>query len=109
MWACGAYIYTWVYMYHGGFPVQLLPVFVYDKYLSSVRVFDPEYAASLLLQNTFALNMVVYETMIIASAILYGSIQSLMRYVWNTAGFITIHERDLTIGVYEAAWFASRI
>ena len=47
--------------------------------------------------------MVVYETMIIASAILYASMQSLMRYVWNTAGFITIHERDLTIDVFQEA------
>ena len=47
--------------------------------------------------------MVVYETMIIASAILYGSMQSLMRCVWNTAGFVTIHERDLTIDIYEVA------
>ena len=71
--------------------------------LSTVRTFDPECEANLLLQHTFALNVVVHETMVIASDILCASVQSLMRHVWNTAGPITIHERDLTIGVFQEA------
>ena len=69
-------------------------------YVSEVRVFDPEYEANKLLTNTFALNRVLNECCVIALAVQFGSINSLMRYTWNVPGLCDIHQRDQTIDLY---------
>jgi hypothetical protein len=70
-------------------------------YVSTVRLNDPDYDANLLLQNTYALNNRIYRAFVIALGVKYASIAALMRFVWHTEDFCSVHQRDATIDVYE--------
>jgi hypothetical protein len=70
-------------------------------YLSTVRMNDPQYDANLLLQNTFALRNKVYRSFVIALGVKYGAIAELMRYVWHTDAFCSVHQRDQTVEIYQ--------
>jgi len=52
------------------------------------------------LASTFALNRVLNECCVIALAVQFGSINSLIRYTWNVPGLCDIHQRDQTIDLY---------
>jgi hypothetical protein len=65
--------------------------------VSTVRMNDPQCDANLLLQNTFALRNKVHRSFVIALAVKCGAIAELMRCVWHTDAFCSVHVRDQTV------------
>ena len=70
-------------------------------YVSEVRMHDPEGDPNLLLQNTFLLRNRLNRAFVIALGVKHGSIAALMRFVWHTEGFCSVHQKNDTIAAYE--------
>ncbi len=69
-------------------------------YVSTVRLNDPQYEANLLIQNTYALRNRIYRSFVIALGVMYTAIAELMRFVWHSEAFCSVHDRDKTIDIY---------
>ena len=69
-------------------------------YVSTVRLNDPQYEANLLIQNTYALRNRIYRSFVIALGVMYTSIAELMRFIWHSEAFCSVHDRDKTIDIY---------
>ena len=66
-------------------------------HVSTLRLNDPQCDANLLLQNTFALRNKVYRSFVIALGVKHATMSELMRHVWHTEDFCSVHQRDATI------------
>jgi hypothetical protein len=69
-------------------------------YVSTVRLNDPQYEANLLIQNTYALRNRIYRSFVIALRVMYTAIAELMRFIWHSEAFCSVHDRDKTIDIY---------
>jgi hypothetical protein len=72
-------------------------------YISTVRLNDPQYEANLLITSTYTLNNRVYRAFVVALGVKYAAIAELMRFVWHSDNFCSVHQRDATITIY-AHW-----
>jgi hypothetical protein len=70
-------------------------------YISTMRLTDPSADSNPLLKNTFILTNTLYRSFVIALGVKYGAIAALLRFVWHTDDFCSVHERDATINIYE--------
>jgi hypothetical protein len=69
-------------------------------HVSMLRLNDPQCDANLLLQNTLALRNKVCRSFAIALGVKHATMSELMRHVWHTEGFCSVHQRDATIDTH---------
>jgi hypothetical protein len=62
-------------------------------YISELRIEDPNVETNLLIKKTWLLNGVIEQSQMLAWAVQFGSVDCLMRFVIQKAGFVALHEK----------------